>query len=200
MSETTVLDATERFRRTSDGFHARILAVAANQWDNPSPCPGWTAQDIVGHVINEQRRNLALVRGLDPQPLHGVAVAEMGALPDIRPDADLAAAWHEIGQALADTIGDPRCLDVEMPTPMGPTAYRDIVDVLPEDVLIHTWDLARATGGDERLDQAVVAHVYEHLKPLDEALRQPWAFGPKITPPPGADLQTQFLCFVGRRP
>lgn len=32
------------------------------------------------------------------------------------------------------------------------------------------------------------------------ALRQPWAFGPKITPPPGADLQTDFLCFVGRLP
>ena len=42
--------------------------------------------------------------------------------------------------------------------------------------------------------------MYDHLKPMDEALRQPWAFGPKVPPPPGADLQTEFLCFVGRRP
>ncbi len=70
---------------------------------------------------------------------------------------------------------------------MGPTAFCDIVDVLPEDVLIHTWDLARATGGDEHLDQVAVEHVYDHLKPLDDVLRQPWAFGPTTTPPPSAD-------------
>jgi hypothetical protein len=30
-------------------------------------------------------------------------------------------------------------------------------------------------------------------------LRQPGAFGPKVDPPAGADLQTEFLCFLGRR-
>ncbi len=192
--------ASARFQRASTGFADRIRAVAEDQWDNPTPCPKWTARNIVGHVINEQRRNLALVRGREPEPLHGVGVAEMGSLPTIEPDADLAAAWDEVGQALSEAIDDPICLDVAMPTPMGPTPFRDIIDVLPEDVLIHTWDLARATSGDEHLDQSLVEHVYEHLKPLDDALRQPWAFGPKTTPPPNADLQTQFLCFVGRKP
>jgi hypothetical protein len=83
---------------------------------------------------------------------------------------------------------------------MGPTPYRQILDALPEDVLIHTWDIARAIGADETLDVSLVEHVYEHLKPLDDMLRQPWAFGPVTPTPAGADLQTEFLCFVGRRP
>jgi len=196
MAET----AAERFQRASNGFGERIRAVDDDQWDNPTPCPNWTARDIVGHVINEQRRNLALVRSREPEPIHGVGVAEMGSLPTIASDADLAAAWQYIGQGLAEAIDDPNCLDVAMPTPMGPTPFGEIIDVLPEDVLIHTWDLARATGGDEHLDPVLVAHVYEHLKPLDDVLRQPGAFGPKTTPPPNADLQTEFLCFVGRQP
>lgn len=190
----------DRFRRTADGFADRIAAVPADRWDSPSPCPAWTARDVVAHVINESRRVLATVRGAEPQPLHGVAVAEMGALPRLDEDADLHAAWKEIGVGLTAAIDDPDCLRAQMPTFAGPMPFGDIVESLPEDVLIHTWDLARATGGDERLDAEAVAHVHAHLKPMDEALRQPWAFGPKVSVPPGADAQTEFLCFVGRQP
>ena len=192
--------AARRFDQTSNGFLERIRAVSPDRWTSISPCPAWTARDVVAHVINEQRRTLAAVRGQPPKPVFGVGVAEMGSLPDIAPDADLVAAWAEIGAGLTEAIDDPRCQAVEMPTPMGPTPFGQITEILPEDVLIHTWDLARATGGDEKLDAELVRHVHEHLKPLDEVLRQPWAFGPKVTPPPGADPQTEFLCFVGRRP
>lgn len=151
-------------------------------------------------MINEQRRNLAMARGVDPRPVHGVGVAEMGELPAAAPDADLAAAWQEIGEGLAEAIADPACAEVKIPSPMGPVPFGSMVELMPEDVLIHTWDLARATGGDEKLDEEIVRHVYELFKPMDEVLRQPWAFGPKVTPPPDADLQTEFLCFVGRNP
>lgn len=151
-------------------------------------------------MINESRRILATVHGREPEALHGIAVADMGSLPQLAPDADLQAAWSEIGASLTAAIDDPACLRTQMPTFAGPMPFADTVEALPEDVLIHTWDLARATGGDERLEQELVAHVYAHLKPMDEALRQPWAFGPKTPVPDGADLQTEFLCFVGRRP
>jgi len=196
----SVSESAIRFRKASDAFLARIQAVPPESWSNLSPCPGWTAQDVVAHVINEGRRNLAQVRGHDPAPLHGVAVADMGSLPAVAPDAHLAAAWKEVGDGLSLAIDDQACRQTEVPTPMGPTAFGDMVDVLPEDVLIHTWDLARAANGDDRLDPEIIAHVYERLRPLDEVLRTPWAFGPRVQHPDGADLRTQFLCFVGRTP
>ncbi|WP_163572416.1 TIGR03086 family metal-binding protein [Fodinicola feengrottensis] len=193
-------EQAERFRRAADGFQARVEAVPADRWEAPTPCPDWTARDVVAHVINEARRVLATVRGLEPEQVYGVPVADMGKLPQVRPDADLAAAWARISAGMTVAIDDPDCLKVALPTPVGPLPFKDSLEALPEDVLIHTWDLARATGGDEKLDPEVVAHVYEHFKPMDEFLRQPWAFGPKVTPPPDADLQTEFLCFVGRHP
>jgi uncharacterized protein (TIGR03086 family) len=193
-------EQADRFRRAADGFAARIVATPADRWESASPCPGWTAHDIVAHVINEARRILATVRGVQPEPLHGVGLAEMGALPPMGEDADPAAAWEKISTGLTAAIDDPACRAAELPTPGGQVPFADIIEALPEDVLIHTWDLARATGGDDRLDPGLVAHVHAHLLPMDEMLRQPWAFGPKVPPPPGADPQTELLCFVGRRP
>jgi hypothetical protein len=143
---------------------------------------------------------LACVRGTEPETVHGVAVAGMGTLPELAPDVDLRAAWALIAAGLTAAIDDPTCADVPLPTPVGPQPFSAIVDALPEDVLIHTWDLARATGGNEVLDAEAVAQVFERLMPLDEALRQPWAFGPKLQPIATADLQGQLLCFVGRQP
>jgi len=71
--------------------------------------------------------------------------------------------------------------------------------LIATDVLVHTWDLARAVGGDERLDLAAVSDAYSGLKPMDEMIRRPGVFGPKIEPPAHADEQTEFLCFLGRR-
>jgi uncharacterized protein (TIGR03086 family) len=193
-------DDAARFKRAAEGFSARIAAVRPDQWQTQSPCPNWTARDVTVHVINETRRMLSTVRRVEPEAIQGVGVAEMGALPQTEPAADLAAAFKQASDGLTTAIDDPDCRSVELPTFAGPQPFSGIVDSLPEDVLIHTWDLARATGGDERLDPDLVEYVFERFKPLDEILRQPWAFGPKVTPPANADHQTEFLCFVGRQP
>ena len=52
------------------------------------------------------------------------------------------------------------------------------------DLLVHTWDLARAVDADEHLDGDSVRHAYEALKPMDAMIRQPNVFGPKLEPPP----------------
>jgi energy-coupling factor transporter ATP-binding protein EcfA2 len=117
-----------------------------------------------------------------------------------RAGANLPAAFRSIAEGLVAAIDDPVCRDVQLPTFAGPQPFADLADTLPEDVLIHSWDIALATDRDERLDPELVEYVFERFKPLDELLRQPWAFGPKITPPEATDTQTQFLCFVGRLP
>ena len=64
------------------------------------------------------------------------------------------------------------------------------------DVLVHAWDLARATGLDERLDEDEVHRLFTMMEPNDAMMRQGTAFGPKVEPPPGADEQTKLLAFT----
>ena len=70
--------------------------------------------------------------------------------------------------------------------------------LLCTDTLIHTWDLARATGQDDRLDERAVEKALEFLTPIDEAIRRPGGFAPKLSPPPGADVQARLIAFAGR--
>lgn len=63
--------------------------------------------------------------------------------------------------------------------------------------IIHTWDLAPATGQDEQDDPVAVSKVWESLILLDHAIRRR-GFGAKIAPAQGADAQTEFLNFCGR--
>jgi uncharacterized protein (TIGR03086 family) len=66
------------------------------------------------------------------------------------------------------------------------------------DVFMHTWDLARATGQDDRLDPALCAEMLAGMKPLDELLRQSGQYGPKVAVPDDADVQDRMLGFIGR--
>ena len=65
---------------------------------------------------------------------------------------------------------------------------------------MHTWDLARATGQDDRLDPARCTELLAGMEPLDELLRQSGQYGPKVAVPDHADIQTRILGFIGRDP
>jgi uncharacterized protein (TIGR03086 family) len=101
------------------------------------------------------------------------------------------------GLLAAVSTGD---LSASVPTPMGPMPAEQFIGRFTcTDVLVHTWDLARAVGGDETLPADVVAQAYSGLKPLDGMIRNPGFFGPKIDAADGDDPQTEFLKFLGRK-
>jgi uncharacterized protein (TIGR03086 family) len=68
------------------------------------------------------------------------------------------------------------------------------------DVFMHTWDLARATGQDERLDPGKCAQLLEGMLPMDSALRASGHYGPRVDVAEDADVQTRLIAFIGRRP
>lgn len=67
------------------------------------------------------------------------------------------------------------------------------------DVLIHGWDLAKATGQDSRIDPELVDACLEVVEPQAELFRGAGVFGPAITPPPGAGAQERLLALLGRQ-
>jgi uncharacterized protein (TIGR03086 family) len=177
------VDLVDRYENAATGFTARLDAVADGQWTNPTPCSDWDVRQLVDHVIQIQRQ---IPDSLD------VPVSENNADPRsmwkaVR-DATLTAL-HQPG-VMERTIGGVRG---EMPVEMA---------LMPRlsDLVLHSWDLARATGGDDRVDADTAALLLEFLKPNDEILRSSGTFGPKIDPPPGADAAVELLCFAGRRP
>jgi len=179
-------DVQDAYRRVSKDFDAAVRAMTRDKWEAQSPCEQWRARDVVVHVVAGHRGVIAGVRGGQP--------ATLGA------DEDPRRAWAEASRALDEITGEPQALAKEIDGPVGKMAAGQIIgQFVTMDLLVHTWDLARAVGADERLDEDSVRRAYETLKPMDAMIRQPGVFGPKLEPPPGADLQTEFLYFLGRR-
>jgi len=195
-------DIAHRYRLLSDGFRARIEATPANRWDAPSPCAGWSARDVVAHVINGHRGMLALVDGTPPVAADGVGISSMADAPEVEPGADLAIAFARCRDDLHAMLSDPDRAAIRLPGgPLGPVPVEDAADVIGSmELLVHTWDLARAVGGDEKLDAELVARTHQALLPHYAGLQATGAFQPSIPAPHGADAQTAFLYFVGRRP
>ncbi|MCA1712361.1 MAG: TIGR03086 family protein [Actinobacteria bacterium] len=180
-------EVAQRYGRIADAFTGRLTAVPPGTWTSASPCEGWTAHDVAKHVVDTHRRILTRLSGGDPTP------------PDT--DEDLAAAWSVESEAVRAALADPARAATEVQGMGGSQPFEELVSgVLCADTLLHTWDLARATGQDERLDPGAAEAAYAFLQPNDEMLRVPGGFGPKVDPPDGADVQTQLLCFTGRSP
>ena len=137
MSETT-----DRMKVLIDGFDARMNAAPAGAWDNQSPCTEWKARDVVEHVAN----NFFSIGGA----LSGTTNPPMGA------DESPPDAWARAKEAFVPQL-DTADLSVPLDGPFGPMPAEQLIGrLIATDLLVHTWDLARAVGGDESLPTDIV--------------------------------------------
>jgi uncharacterized protein (TIGR03086 family) len=116
-------------------------------------------------------------------------------------EEDPLEAWWAARDALQEALDDPSVAqaEYEIQAMGGRGTFEQAVDQFGNlDVLVHTWDLARAAGLDERLDPGEVHQAFEAALPMDTMLRSAGACGPKLDPPAHADEQTRFLAFLGR--
>jgi uncharacterized protein (TIGR03086 family) len=187
-------DTAARFRKVAAGFSDRVEAVPDDAWERPAPCDGWVARDVVRHLVE-------WLPG--PGFLLGTWDVDTGPIPSV--DEDPAAAWAVVCAAIQRALDDPSVATrVEDCGPPGRLSFEAAVDMTcTSDVLIHTWDLARATALDERLDPDEVHHQLvgvETMPPeIDDAMRSSGHFGPRVPVADDADEQTRLLAFMGRR-
>jgi uncharacterized protein (TIGR03086 family) len=174
----------DRYARVSSGFTERLQGVGPDQWTRPTPCEEWTVRDLVVHVIDTQRRVLGMLGGQ-------VTPAD--------PDGDVLAQWSEASAALLAAVRDPSRAETEVQAFGGPARFGQLVGGLAcSDTVVHTWDLARATGQPETLDAGAVEHCAGVIAGFGEAMRRPGGFGPALECPADADAQSRFLLFAGR--
>ncbi|MDP3967694.1 MAG: hypothetical protein Q8Q02_05390 [Nocardioides sp.] len=82
------------------------------------------------------------------------------------------------------------------PLPLGEALSR----VYTADVLLHTWNLARATGQDDRLDEDTCAAMLEGMAPMADQLQASGQYGAPMPVPTDAPVQDRLLGLIGRDP
>lgn len=187
------MDLTARYRRAADEFGSRVDAIADAQWSAPTPCAGWDVRALVNHLTGESL--------WAPHLLGGGTVAELGdRLEGDLLGGDPKGAFRGAADAALRAVEDAAPHDGTVHVSWGDIPMAQYVTQLASDRLIHAWDLARAIGADDHLDDELVAWAYDVHAPIEDELKATGLFGPRITPPPGADLQTRLLAVLGRHP
>ena len=163
--------------------------VPEQAWDNPAPCEGWLARDVVRHLVE-----------WFPAFLDAAGGPSLPAGPSV--DDDPAGAGRRWTAQCKRCSTTPPRLRAEISHPRAGTHRLDdaVATFFLGDVVVHTWDLARATGLDEVLDADVVHDMLVGMEPLDEMLRASGQYGPKVEVPADADEQTRLIAFTGRQP
>ncbi len=175
----------QRYERAAQGFSTCLSGVQPEQWVSLTPCTDWTVRELVAHVVTTQRRVLARVEGTE--------AVEVDA------DGDLLAQWADARAALVEAVNDPSKAGTPVQGLSGEQPFETLVGgVACSDTVIHTWDLARATGQDITLDPEAVAHSAEVLAAFGDGIRRPGGFGAPLPSAPDADAQTKLLQFAGR--
>ena len=181
-------EVSDRFRRVSVGFTERVDAVPPGHWEAPAPCEGWVARDVVRHVV-EWFPAFFLTIWEVPQPV----------VPSV--DDDPAGAWAAVRDAIQDALDDPEVLARERDTPLGSSFASAISTGAIPDVLVHTWDLARAAGLDETLDADEISRLVASIEEMPfEAMESSGHYRARVPAAADADDQTRVLNAFGRRP
>jgi uncharacterized protein (TIGR03086 family) len=183
-------EIAERYRRVAAQL-TEMATVAERRaaWENAAPCAGWTAGDVIVHMVEWMPPLLARGAGVSVPP--GPSAA----------DAPLAA-WTALNDGIQALLDDPAtaAASFDHPPASRQSLEEAVVTFILGDVLVHTWDLARAVGIDVSLPADEVHDLLERVRPLDAALRASGRFGAPVPLPDTASEQQQLLAFLGRDP
>jgi uncharacterized protein (TIGR03086 family) len=188
----------DRYRRHADAFERKVVAVRPEQWSNQSPCAAWDARGVVEHVV----------------VMHGVMLRPVDRAPGPAPSVqdDRVGAFTAARADVEAVLGDPALAGRECDTPNGRmTVEQQIDEVISDDLVLHGWDLARATGQDDAMDPEDVERLWTNTTAIPAALmekyRTPGAFGPgvevygpEVKVAAEAPLQDRLLGLIGRDP
>lgn len=175
----------ERHRVAAATFGDRVRGVA--DWDAPTPVEEWRARDVVRHLLE-----------WFPGFLAGGTDLRLTDVPD--DDEALAGSWDSRAaevQRLIEEHGDATYTS----RMFGEIPLAEAVDrFYVNDIVMHTWDLARATGQDDELPSDFCEQAVAGMEPMADVLASSGQFGTRVPVPEDADAQTKLIGLIGRDP
>jgi uncharacterized protein (TIGR03086 family) len=169
-----------------------VAGVKDEQWHAPTPDDEWDVHKLLTHVVSGNFWVAPLVEG---KKIEEVGDRYDG---DVLGD-DPVAAYQQSAKEAAAAFNAPNAMQAPCAVSYGPVPGEIYAGHRFIDVLIHGWDLAKATGQDTTLPPDLVEACFEVVEPQRELLAGSGMFGSDVQIPPDADRQTQLLAELGRQ-
>lgn len=187
------LDLADVHARALEHTRGIVEGVPSDQLAGTTPCDGWNVADLLNHVVSGNFWVGPLVAG---QTIDEVGDRFDGDVIGDEP----ARAYAESAAIAGAAFKGEGAMEAPVAVSYGPVPGSIYCGHRFIDVLVHGWDLAKATGQDTTLPPDLVLACIEVVKPQAELLAGSGAFGTTIPVDDGADPQTVLLGLLGRAP
>ncbi|CAN5905874.1 TIGR03086 family metal-binding protein [soil metagenome] len=176
-----------QYQELAERFAGIADAVDAARWDAPSPCEGWSAADVIDHIVTTQRDFL------------GSHDIDVGQAPDVA--ADPAKAWHAHADAVAGALAQPGVAETTFNGFFGPTTVGEtLARFYGFDMIVHRWDLAQAGGVTTTFSDAELDQIETSIDGFGEHLYAEGICKPAVHIAADASRQHRLLARMGRDP
>ncbi|MFZ2503433.1 MAG: maleylpyruvate isomerase N-terminal domain-containing protein [Nocardioides sp.] len=186
MTETSADDRrAARYDAIARRFDDCVAGVT--DWDAPTPVPEWRARDVVDHLATWLPAFIASGSTLRWEIGPGAA-------------SDPVATWRSLDAHVRGALRDQADVPFSHER-IGDRPLGEVIDgFFVTDVLLHTWDLARASGQDDTLDPVEVETLYAGMTGMADVIRSSGQFGVQQPVAADAPVQDQLIAFIGRDP
>jgi uncharacterized protein (TIGR03086 family) len=183
------MDILEQLDGAATATSTVATGVQPDQLAKRTPCDQWNVQELMNHLTSSLQYFAARAEGKEatmPQPASPATLQE--TIDGLVAAANAAAAgWKQ-----------PGALQRKAASPFGEVTGEFMANITLTEMLMHGWDLARATGQvmsiDSRTAEAMLTAAKANLPPQ---ARQT-AFAPEQSAPAGAPALDQLAAFLGR--
>jgi uncharacterized protein (TIGR03086 family) len=174
-------DLVDLYAQASAWTTSKVDA-ATDKLDAPTPCDDWNVATLLNHMLETQRYFLGAARAEDASPPSPNPPDLIGA----DPVADFDAARAEMLRA----YGVPGVIDKTGPS----------LGIAFSDLLLHGWDLAKATAQDATMPEGLPAAAFQMIHGRFTDDQRKGVFKPEVKAAADASAQDKLLAYTGRDP
>ena len=187
-------DAVTHLARALDQTGEVISRIGPGQQGLPTPCRSWNVGELVNHVVQDVRMFTARAEGEEWEHHESRLAPEEWSGAYDRAAKGLLEVWQRDG-ALDRTV--------KLPSGEVPASWQ--TGQQTSDLVVHAWDLAKATGQstdlDPELGQMALDWGRENLAPEFRGKEEDGqVFGPEVTVPEEAPIYDRVAGYFGRDP
>ena len=169
---------------------AVVRRVPTEAWDNPSPCEGWTARDVVAHQV-----------GVLAGAAETIRTGEMAPPTEPEDRSDPVGMWTAVRDDILEALDRPGTLQQQGRYWFGEMTIDQFIGMVQWDPLTHAWDVATAAGIEPAIDEGVAKRCYDTIAPVREVMAKRKLVAPSpVEVDAGADIVSRYLGLVGRDP
>jgi uncharacterized protein (TIGR03086 family) len=149
-------DPRTLFGRAADLAGSVIDGVSPEQLGDPTPCEAFDVHALLRHFMAVLERVELIGRGTDPMSGH--------AGNEEAPGGDWSAYWDALAVTVEAAWSDDAALWRDVRLPWAQLSGAGALRAYTNEVTVHTWDLARATGQHPDWDAEVVEVSFEVIR------------------------------------